>query len=103
MLVENIFHPSTCAKKATVQHSTKKNNPKASRVLQIKSVWEAKIKHFVSKAGQKRDHSCDRKEHEHMFTFPFTTVDKSLHSSCTDLKEFSNHLRDDDIHDAVYA
>ena len=74
-----------------------------SRLLQIKSVWEAKIKHIISKAGQKRVHSCDRKEHEHMFTFPFTTVDNSLHSSCTNLKHFSNHLQDDDIHDAVYA
>ena len=72
-------------------------------MLQIKSVWAAKIKHFVSKAGKKRDHSRDRKEHEHMFTFPFTTVDNSLHSSFTDLKEFSNHLRDNDIHDAVYG
>ena len=81
----------------------KKPNPKPSRMLQIKSVWAAKIKHFVSKAGKKRDHSRDRKEHEHMFTFPFTTVDNSLHSSCTDLKEFSNHLQDDDIHDAVYG
>ena len=81
----------------------KKTKLKPSRMLQIKSVWEAKIKHFTSKAGQKRDHSRDRKEHEHMFTFPFTTVDNSLHSSCTDLKEFSNHPRDDDIHDAVYG
>ena len=38
-----------------------------------------------------------------MITFPFTTVDNSLHSSCTNLKDFSNHLQDDDIHDAVYA
>ena len=72
-------------------------------MLQIKSAWEAKIKHFVSKAGQKRDHSCDRKEHEKMYTFPFTTVDNSLHSSCTNLKHFSNRLQDDDTHDAVYA
>ena len=81
----------------------KKPKPKPSRMLQIKSVWEAKIKHFISKAGQKRDHCRERKEHEHMFTFPFMTVDNSLHSSCTDLEEFLNHLQDDDIHDAVYG
>ena len=72
-------------------------------MLQIKSVWEANIKHIFSKGGQKRDHSRDRKEHEHMFTFPFTTVENSLHSSCKDVKEFSNNLRDNNIHDDVYA
>ena len=87
--------------RSSIQRQKPKLKP--SRVLQIKSVWEAKIKHIISKAGQKRDHARERKEYEHMFTFPFTTVDNSLHSSCTDLKEFSNHLRDDDIHDAVYA
>ena len=61
------------------------------------------MKHYISKAGQKRDHSRDKEVHEYMFTFPFATVDNSLHSSCTDLKEFSNHLQDDSIHDAVYA
>ena len=65
-------------------------------------MWEAKSNYFISKAGQKRDHSHDRKQHDHMFTFPFTTVENSLHSSCTDLKQFSNNLRDDSIHDAVY-
>ena len=43
-------------------------------------MWEAKIIYIISKAGQKRDHS-----------------------SCTNLKDFFNHLQDDDIHDAVYA
>ena len=83
--------------------SIQQKNLKPSCLLQIKSVLEAKIKHIISKVGQKRDHSCDRTEHEHIFTFPFTTVDNSLHSSCTNLKDFSNHLQDDDIHDAVYS
>ena len=38
-----------------------------------------------------------------MFTFPFTTVDNSLHFSCTSLKWFSNHPQDNDIHYAVYV
>ena len=92
-----------CKKGHGQAFNEKKNNLKPSRLLQIKSVWEAKIKHIISKVGQKRDHCCDRKEHEHMFTFPFTTVDNSLHSLCTNLKDFSNHLQDDDIHDAVYS
>lgn len=86
--------------RSSVQRKKPKSKPPG--VLQIKSVWEAKIKHFISKAGQKRDHSRERKEHENMFTFPFMTVDNSLYSSCVDLEQFSNHLQDDDIHDAVY-
>ena len=86
--------------RSSVQQKKPKSKP--PRVLQIKSVWEAKIKHFISKAGQKRDHSRERKEDEIMFTFPFMTVDNSLYSSCVDLEQFSNHLQNDDIHDAVY-
>ena len=62
--------------------------------LQIKSFWEAKIKHVISKAGQKQNSFGEKKDDEHMFTFPFTTVDNSLHSCCTDLKEFYNHAED---------
>ena len=71
--------------------------------LQIKSFWEAKIKHVISKAGQKQNSSRERKDDEHMFTFPFTTVDNSLHSCCTDLKEFYNHAEDNDVPDSVYG
>ena len=90
-------------KKPRTSTRKKKSKRNPSRMLQVKSLWEAKIQHFISKAGQKRDSSRDRKDHEHMFTFPFMTVDNSLHSSCTDLKEFSNHSGDDHIPDSVYG
>ena len=38
-----------------------------------------------------------------MCTYPFTTIDDSLHLSCQGLKEFSNHSRTDNVHDAVFG
>ncbi len=38
-----------------------------------------------------------------MFTYPFRTVDNSLHWSCKGLAEFSHHSGTDDFHDAVYG
>ena len=76
-----------------------KENP--SRTLQIKSVWQAKIKHYMSSNSYKQACGCVRKESDHMFTYPFMTVDDSLHLSCQGLKEFSNHSGTDNIHDAV--
>ena len=38
-----------------------------------------------------------------MFTYPFMTVDDSLHLSCQGLKEFSNHSGTYNIHDAFYG
>ena len=38
-----------------------------------------------------------------MFTFPFVTVDNSLHSCCTDLKELCNESEGNDIPDSFYG
>ena len=46
----------------------------------------------------------ERKKNDgHMFTFPFVTVDNSLHSCCTDLKEFCNEPEGNDIPDSFYG
>ena len=62
------------------------------RALQVKSVWKAKIEHIISKSnvnqGANRE---DKDDHEHMFTYPFRTVDNSLHHSCMGLPEFSHY------------
>ena len=55
------------------------------RALQIKSVRHAKIEHIISKCSvNQKVHFNDRDEHEHMFTYPFRTVDNSLHGSRKD-------------------
>jgi len=74
------------------------------RKLQIKSIWKAKIEHIISKSSLRQGVTCnERKEPEHMFTFPFKTIDNSLHSSCEGLAEFSHHSGTDDLHDATYG
>ena len=94
----------TCIEQTSNYHSTKtKKKQNLSLKLQIKSFWEAKIKHVISKAGQKQISSWERKDDEHMFTFPFMTVDNSLHSCCTDLKEFYNYTEDNDVPNSVYG
>ncbi len=74
------------------------------RALQIQSVWKAKIEHIISKNSLNEvvDRN-DRDEHEHMFTYPFRTVDNSLHWSCDGLDEFSYHSGTDGLHDAIYG
>lgn len=75
-----------------------------SRALQIKSVWKAKIEHIISKNGlNEGDDRSDKNELEHMFTYPFRTVDNSLHWSCEGLAEFSHHSGKDGLNDAVYG
>ena len=75
------------------------------RSLQVISVWKAKIEHLVTRCkdvpqGVKRD---DNEVHEHMFTYPFRTIDNSLHQSCVDLPEFSHYMGPDGLNDAVYG
>ena len=41
------------------------------------------------------------KRNEHMFTFPFATVDNSLHLSCEGLTELSHCSGTDSLHDAA--
>ena len=74
------------------------------RALQIKSVWHTTIEHIISKCGVNQEvHVNNRDEHEHMFTYPFRTVDNSFHSSCKGLAEFSHHSRTDGVHGAVHG
>ena len=75
-----------------------------SRALQIKSVWKAKIEHIISKnrLNQGIDRS-DKNVYEHMFTYPFRTVNISLHWSCEGLSEFNHHSGTDGLNDAVYG
>ena len=76
-----------------------------ARALQVRSVWKEKIEHLVSRykdipQGVERDVNDI---HEHMFTYPFITVDNSLHQSCFDLPEFSQYTGPDGLNDAVYG
>lgn len=76
-----------------------------ARALQVRSVWKAKIEHLVSTTkdipqGVEKD---DNDVHEHMFTYPFITVDNSLHQSCFGLPEFSHNTGPDGLNDAVYG
>jgi len=74
------------------------------RVSQVKAVWKAKIEHIISRGhgfeGIDRD---DNDVHEHMFTYPFRTVDNSLHCSCVGLPEFSHCTGTEGLNDAVYG
>ncbi len=38
-----------------------------------------------------------------MFTYPFTTVDNSLHQSCSNLPEFRHFFDPDGLNNAVYG
>ena len=70
----------------------------------MKSVWKAKIEHIVSRGNGfekvDRDHNH---VHEHMFTYPFRTVDNSLHHSCVGLTEFSHYMGTEGLNDTVYG
>ena len=81
----------------------KKNRQSASCNEQIECVWKARMQYAISKHGQKRDYSREKKDDEYMFTFPFATADNSLHSCCTDLKEFCNESEGNDIPDSFYG
>ena len=62
------------------------------------------MEHIISKNSL--DQGIDRgekNEHEHMFTYPFRTVDNSLHSSCEGLDEFNHHSRTDGLNDTVHG
>ena len=75
------------------------------RELQVRSVWKAKIEHLVSitKDRPQRDERDHNGVHEHMFTYPFITVDNSLHQSCSGLHEFSCCSGPDGLNDAAYG
>ena len=73
--------------------------------LQVRLVWKAKIEHLVSTTKDKtqRVERDDNGVHEHMFTYPFITVDNSLHQSCSGLPEFSGCSGPDGLNDAAYG
>ena len=74
-----------------------------SSALQIKAAWCSKIEHIISKPEVNDEVHCnDRDQCQHMFTYPFQTVDNSLQKSCIGLVEFSHHSGIDGVHDAVY-
>ena len=75
-----------------------------SKALQIKSVWKAKIEYIISKNNPNHGvDGNDKDEHEHMFTYPFRTMDNSLHSSCKGLAEFCHHSEANGLNDAVHG
>ena len=70
----------------------------------MKSAWKAKIEHIVSRRhGFEEVDRDDNDGHEHMFTYPFKTVDNSLHHSCVGLLEFSHYMGTDGLNDAIYG
>ena len=72
------------------------------RALQVKSVWKAKIEHIASRGNDFEGvNRGDSDVHEHMFTYPFRTVDNSLHHSCVGLLEFSHYMEPEGLNDAV--
>ena len=74
------------------------------RVSQMKAVWKAKIEHIISRGhGFEGVDRVDNDVHEHMFTYPFRTVDNSLHRSCVGLPEFSHCTGTEGLIDAVYG
>ena len=72
--------------------------------LQVKSVWRAKIEHIVSRGNEFEGVDGDDNDvYEHMFTYPFRTVDNSLHHSCFGLLEFSHCMGAEGLSDAAYG
>ncbi len=64
---------------------------------------EEKNERIILKSSLNKEFTHDdRKKHEHMFTYPFTKVDNSLHS-CEGLNEFSHHSLTDNLHDDIYG
>ena len=77
--------------------------PKESIMVQIRSVWKAKIQHYVSQQVSNNFTHCDYREEDHLFTYPFTTSDNSLHSCSDGLSEFSELRKKSVFPDAVYV
>ena len=68
----------------------------------MKSVWKAKIEHIVSRGNEFEGVDGDDNDvYEHMFTYPFRTVDNSLHHSCFGLLEFSHCMGTEGLSDAA--
>ena len=84
-----------------VSNSKQQLNPRA---LQVKSVWKAKIEHIISRGnGFEKVDKDHNHVHEHMFTYPFKTVDNSLHHACVGLTTFSHYMGTEGLNDAVYG
>ena len=72
--------------------------------LEMKSACKAKIEHIVTRAhGSEEVNRDENGVHEHMFTYPFKTVDNSLHQCCAGLPEFSHYVRREGLNNAVYG
>ena len=71
--------------------------------LEMKSSCKAKIEHIVTRAhGSEEVNRDENGVHEHMFTYPFRTVDNSLHHSCVGLTQFSHYKGTKRLNNAVY-
>ena len=57
---------------------------------------------FKNRLNQGIDQN-DKNVYGHMVTYPFRTVDNSLHWSCEGLAEFNHHSGTDGLNDAVYG
>ena len=79
------------------------NSEMKARELQVKAAWHSKIEHIITKRDVNDEMNSKEVEPcQHMFTYPFRTVDNSLHQSCNGLVEFSHHSGISDVHDTVY-
>ena len=74
-----------------------------STMDQIRSVWIAKIQHYMAQQIANRYTDRDYKEEDHLFTYPFITSDNSMHLCSNGLSEFSELRKKCALPDAVYA
>ena len=58
---------------------------------QVRHIWKSKVEHYLSQSTRDSTSNIDKNKEEHLFTFPFTTVDNTLHCSSNGLTEFSYH------------
>jgi hypothetical protein len=69
-----------------------------ARVTQVQSVWKAKLDHMRTMMNKSQE-----SDGEHLFTFPFTTIDNSLLCCGEGLKELNEHHINGVRHDAIFA
>lgn len=72
--------------------------PSPQRMTQLRSVWRAKMEHYLS-----REYSSKGDDSEHLFTFPFTTSDNSLHTCSQGLNELDSLGDQELVHDVIYG
>lgn len=72
--------------------------PCPKRMTQLKSVWKAKIEHYLSRECPNNGDDSD-----HLFTFPFVTSDNSLHTCSQGLTELGGLGHQELVHDVMYG